>query len=151
MSRTLTDPTAPSDKEASLAREASRAIVKHKAGDKNLRVQIAKAGREITTLELPPAVAKLLMQMLAEIGKGNAVALVPSESEITTQQAAELLNVSRPFVVGLIDKGDLPARMVGNRRRLPLDAVLAYKAVAKARALEALKEITEIDQELGLR
>jgi len=114
-------------------------------------VQIAKAGREITTLELPPAAAKLLMQMLSEMGKGNAVSLVPTESEVTTQQAAELLNVSRPYVIGLVDKGELSARMVGNQRRLPLDAVLTYKAEAKARALEAMKEIAAIDQELGLR
>ena len=151
MTRTYTDPTIPSEKEAGLAREASRAIEKHKAREKNLRVQIAKAGRELTTLELPQAAAKLLMQMLEEMGKGNAVTLVPTESEITTQQAADLLNVSRPYVVGMIDKGELPARMVGNQRRLPLKGVLAYKANNRAKRLDALREITEIDQELGLR
>ena len=75
----------------------------------------------------------------------------PTESEITTQQAADLLNVSRPYLVGLIDKGVLPARMVGNQRRLPLKDVLAYKAHNRATHLGALREMTEIDQELGLR
>ena len=69
---------------------------------------------------------------------------------MTTQQAAELLNVSRPFVVGLIDKGLLPARMVGNQRRLPLKEVLAYKADNRAKRRETLREMTAIDQELGL-
>ncbi len=151
MTRVDTDPTIPSDKEALLAREASRAIEKHKAGDKNLRVQIAKAGREVTTLELPAAAAKLLMQMLEELGKGNAVALVPTQTEITTQQAADLLNVSRPYLVGMIDRGELPARKVGNQRRLPLKDVLAYKADNRAKRLDALREMTEIDQELGLK
>ena len=76
--------------------------------------------------------------------------LVPLESEITTQQAAELLNVSRPFVVGMIDKGTLPARMVGNQRRLPLKDVLAYKAENRAKRRETLRELAAHDQKLGL-
>ena len=151
MSRIDTEPTIPSEKEATLARDAARAIETHKAKEKHLRVQIAKAGREVTTLELPRAAAKLLVQMLEELGKGNAVALIPTESEITTQQAADLLNVSRPYVVGLVEKGELPAHMVGNQRRLPLAAVLTYKAEVRAKVLSAMKEITEIDQELDLR
>jgi excisionase family DNA binding protein len=151
MSRIDTEPTVPSEKEAALARDAARAIETHKAKEKHLRVQIAKGGREVATLELPPAAAKLLVQMLGELGKGNAVALVPMETEITTQQAADLLSVSRPYVVGLVEKGELPARMVGNQRRLPLAALLTYKAEARAKALNAMKEIAEINQDLGLR
>ena len=92
-----------------------------------------------------------IFQLLEELGKGHAVSLVPTESEITTQQAADLLNVSRPFLIGMIDKGELPARMVGNQRRLPLTDVLAYKAANRAKRLEALAEMTKLDQELGLR
>ena len=65
-------------------------------------------------------------------------------------EAAELLHVSRPFVVGLIDKGELAARMVGAHRRLRLDDVLKYKRDSKVRARVALKEMVEISQELGL-
>ena len=150
MARTHTDPTIPSDQDARLAREASRALDQHDAGE-SLRVQVAKGGCEVTTVELPPAASKLIFQMLEEMGKGHAVTLLPTEAEITTQQAAELLNVSRPFLVGMIEKGELPARMVGNQRRLPLADVLAYKAANRAKRLEALREMTEIDQELGLR
>jgi excisionase family DNA binding protein len=78
------------------------------------------------------------------------VTLVPLEAEITTQQAAELLNVSRPFVVGMIDKGTLPARMVGNQRRLPLKDVLAYKAENRAKRRETLRDLAALDQKLGL-
>ena len=81
---------------------------------------------------------------------GHAVTLVPIESEITTQQAADLLNVSRPFVVGLIDQGKLPARMVGPQRRVMLADVLAYKIESKTKARAALREMVAIDQELGL-
>ena len=151
MARLHTDPTIPSDQDALLAREASRTLAKHRVADEDLRVQVNKAGREITTIELPAAATKLLMQMLIEMGKGRAVTLVPSDTEITTQQAADLLNVSRPYVIGLIDKGVLPSRMVGIQRRLPLADVLNYKIETKAKAYEAMKEIAAIDQELGLR
>jgi excisionase family DNA binding protein len=151
MSRTRTEPTVPTDQDALLAREASRALEAHDTAAKGVRLQVAEAGREITTLDLPPAAARLLVQMLKEMGAGNAVTLVPIEAEITTQQAADLLNVSRPYVVGLIDKGVLPTRMVGNQRRVPLRDVLAYKAETRAKALAALEEISAIDQQLGLR
>jgi excisionase family DNA binding protein len=65
-------------------------------------------------------------------------------------QAAELLNVSRPYVVCLIVKGTLPARMVGNHRRLPLQDVLAYKADSRAKRRQTLRELAALDQELGL-
>jgi excisionase family DNA binding protein len=144
------EPTVPSDQDAVRAGELSRAIERHHAGYQALRVQIAAAGHEVTTLDLPPVVAQLLMSILKETAAGHAVTLVPLEAEITTQQAAELLNVSRPYVIGMIDKGTLPARMVGNQRRLPLKDVLAYKADNRAKRRETLREMTALDQELGL-
>lgn len=151
MWRVRGEPTIPTDQEAVLAREVSKALEAHDASGKGVRLQVAEAGREVTTLDLPPAAGRLLLLMLKEMGSGNAVTLVPIEAEITTQQAADLLNVSRPYVVGLIDKGVFPVRMVGNQRRLPLKDVLAYKEETRAKALEALQEISAIDQELGLR
>jgi excisionase family DNA binding protein len=76
--------------------------------------------------------------------------LVPFAEEITTQQAADLLNVSRPFLESMIDKGELPARMVGDQRRLPLKDVLAYRQDNRAKRLGTLKELVAHDQELGL-
>jgi excisionase family DNA binding protein len=77
--------------------------------------------------------------------------VVTGGAEITTQQAADLLNVSHLYFIGMIERGELPARVVGNRRWLPLIDVLAYKTANRAKRLEALREMTEIDQELGLR
>lgn len=104
----------------------------------------------MTTLDLPPVVAGLLMDILKETAAGKAVSLVAIDADVTTQQAATILNVSRPFVVGLIDKGLLPMRMVGNQRRLPLRDVLAYKADNRAKRRETLREMAALDQELGL-
>jgi excisionase family DNA binding protein len=149
MPYTPIEPAIPSDQDTVRARELSRALEQHDAGPKVLRVQIA-AGEEVTTLDLPPVVARLLMNILKETAAGHAVTLVPFEAEITTQQAAALLNVSRPYVVGMIDKGTLPARMVGNQRRLPLKEVLAYKADNRAKRRQTLRELAALDQELGL-
>jgi excisionase family DNA binding protein len=90
------------------------------------------------------------MDALKETAAGKAVSLVAVEAEITTVQAAAILNVSRPFLIGMIDKGILPARMVGNQRRLPLKDVLAYKADNRAKRRAALSELVALDQELGL-
>ena len=73
-----------------------------------------------------------------------------TDPTITTQQAADLLNVSRPYVVGLVEQGKLPARMVGPQRRVRLADVLTYKTESKARVRAALREMVAIDQELGL-
>jgi excisionase family DNA binding protein len=144
------DPIIPSDQDALLARTAQLALERSEALDKALHVQIDAAGRELTTLDLPPVVTRLLMDILKETAAGKAVSLVTVEAEITTHQAATILNVSRPYVIGLIDKGLLPARMVGNQRRLPLRDVLAYKADNRAKRRETLREMAALDQELGL-
>ena len=77
--------------------------------------------------------------------------LASPKTNSSGQQAADLLNVSRPYVVSLIGKGVLPVRMVGNQRRVPLKELLAYKAESTAKAFDALEEMSAIDQELGLR
>jgi excisionase family DNA binding protein len=129
------DPIIPSDQDAALAGRARHAIA---------------AGENLTVGELPPLIALLLMDALKETEAGHALTLVPVETEITTQQAAAILNVSRPFLIGMIDKGILPARMVGNQRRLPLKDVLAYKADNRAKRRAVLSELVALDQELGL-
>ncbi|MGO9545571.1 MAG: excisionase family DNA-binding protein [Rhodomicrobium sp.] len=141
-----TEPTLPSAEEAILARAASRALEEHR-DDPSLRLLVDKG----TALELPQSATDLLLEILKLMAAGNAVSLIPVEAEVTTQQAADLLNVSRPYLVGLIDNGTLPARMVGNQRRLPLADVLTYKADTKAKRRAALAELSALDQELGLR
>ena len=152
MPRAQTDPTIPTAQEAVLAREASRVLDASGAPEGSLRVRLVEPGDDAasTTVELPAAAARLLKELLREMAAGHAVTLVPTEAEITTQQAADLLNVSRPYVVGLIDQGKLPARMVGPQRRVMLADVLAFKAESKAKARAALREMVAIDQELGL-
>lgn len=98
---------------------------------------------------LTPHLAELLNELLSPLAAGKAVQVVPLEREITTQQAAELLNVSRPYLVKLVEAGELPHRKVGPRRRLYLEDVLAYKARLDARRQAALQALADDLQELG--
>ena len=93
------------------ARRRSQPCARHTRQRWHLKMQIVEAGK-CTALDLPPAAAVLLRTQLKEMAAGRAVTIVPTEAEITTGEAAGLLHVSRPFVVGLTDKGELPARMV---------------------------------------
>ena len=149
MTRIDSEPPLISDRDAQLAREASRALDGSAVGQR-LKMQIVEAGEPCPAIELPAAATTLLKTLLKEMAAGRPVTIVPVEAEITTQQAAEILHVSRPFVVALIDNGTLPARMVGSHRRLQLHDVLSYKRASKTKAHKALKEMVAISQDLGL-
>src|ERR1700733_10821003 len=108
MQRNNIDPILPTAQDALRARELRGALEGRNAVSAPLRVQVDDS----IVLDLPPLVARLLMDILEETAAGHAVTVIPVEAEVTTQQAAQLLNVSRPFVFGLIDKGLLASRMV---------------------------------------
>jgi excisionase family DNA binding protein len=150
MSQTHIDPVVPSDQDAMLAKSARIALEGSGALDSALHIQINAAGRETTSLDLPPVVTRLLMDILKQTAAGKAVSLLPIDAEVTTQQAARILNVSRPYLIGMVNKGIFPTRMVGNQRRLPLRDVLAYKTENRAQRRAVLAELVALDQELGL-
>ena len=138
----------PSPAEAAIAKESSRSLAPH-VGSKALKIQV-KNGQQIEELILPSSAAKVLLGILTEMGRGNAVAFAPVQAELTTNQAADLLNVSRPYFVKLLDEGVLPHRMVGTHHRVKLQDVLAYKQEMFEKRSAALDELTALSQELGL-
>ena len=146
-----TNQTIAPDSEALVARTAALALDRHATDAMTMRVQVAEAGREITTLDVPASAIPLIAAVLREMGEGKAVTVLGDDAEITTQEAADLLNVSRTYLVGLIEKGELPARKVGPRRRLMLADVLTYRTETKAKRRDALRELAALDQEFGLR
>jgi excisionase family DNA binding protein len=99
---------------------------------------------------LPVAAVRLLQDLLREMAQGHAISLVPMHAELTTQQAADALNVSRPFLVKLLESGALPHRKVGTHRRIRFDDLMRYKRAIDAQRLMTLKKLTEESENLGL-
>jgi excisionase family DNA binding protein len=100
-------------------------------------------------VELPAAAAEAVRHLLVELASGAAVHVLADDAELTTQEAADLLGISRTYLVRLVDQGKLPAHLVGTHRRLRATDVLAYQARRNAR-LEAVAEITEADVAAGV-
>lgn len=142
------DSTTPTPRDAELARDSRQALSRFLEGDRASSVRIRIAGD--TDVVLPAPALRLLDQILGEMAKGNAVTLVPHHAELTTQQAADVLNVSRPHLVKLLEEGAIPHHKVGTHRRVRLEDVLAYKHAIDAKRLETLRELAELSQELGL-
>jgi excisionase family DNA binding protein len=101
-------------------------------------------------IELPESVQRVVAEVLEHVRRGESVRVIADHQEITTQQAADLLRVSRPYLVGVVDRGEIPSRKVGPRRRLKLADVLLYRELDHARRLEAINAMAAEAQELGL-
>lgn len=101
-------------------------------------------------IDLPNPVKEILEQALNHIAEGKGVAIVPEQTELTTQQAADVLNVSRPFVVNLLENGEMPFRKIGRHRRVLAADVFKYKEISDKKRLSVLAKLTAEAQELGL-
>jgi excisionase family DNA binding protein len=135
----------PSEEDARLAAESSR-ILAVKRPDHALRVQLDD-GRVLT---LPVAAAHLLEHLLTEMAHGNAVTLIPVHAELTTQEAADYLNVSRPYLVRLLEENAIAFHKVGTHRRVRFQDLKAYKDQMDAKREKAMSELVADAQELGL-
>ncbi len=139
----------PTESDVRLARASSQRLSLYVQKNQPLRIT---AGEGLDgTVEIPAAAAALLLRVLNQLAQGHAVTVLPSDTELTTQKAADILGVSRPFVVKEIKENRLPARNVGTRRRITLGDVLAYKKRSDANRQRALDDLAKLDQELGIQ
>lgn len=106
-------------------------------------------GQEVG-VTIPKEAFELLLEVLGQMANGNAVTVVPIHAELSTQQAAELLNVSRPFLIGLLDNGKIPFRLVGAHRRVRLADLTAYQEADERQRRAVLDQLTLDAQKLGL-
>jgi excisionase family DNA binding protein len=140
----------PSAHDMELAVESSRTLgtMTHATGD--LTLTVTGEGGLTGQIRIPASALRLLFAALSEMACGNGVSLLPLNAELTTQQAADILNVSRPYLVGLLEKGEMPFRLVGNQRRVRLREVVTYKARTDIDRRAALNELAQLGQEAGI-
>lgn len=144
------EPVLPSEAEALMASETSRKLVAHLQRDAEMRLRLVEDDTEGETIALPTSAVRLLLDVLEHMARGHAVTLMPVHAELTTQQAAALLGVSRPFLIGLLDKGVIPYGKVGAHRRIRFEDLMAYKRRIDEKRRQSLDALTEQAQELDM-
>ncbi len=143
----------PTPADVALAVESSRQLARIVGNSEDLSQSVSmtlQGSDSPIELSIPVSALRLLGEVLTQMAQGNAVTLIPFRAELTTQQAADLLGVSRPFLVAQVDAGELPSRKVGTHRRVFFKDVLVYKQAMDSKRLEALGELAKQAQELDM-
>ncbi len=104
-------------------------------------------GQEI---EIPNIVTKILYEIITILGTGGSLTIIPMEKELTTQQSADILNVSRPFLVKLLESGDIPYHKTGTHRKIYMKDLISYKDKLNTKRASKISEIIKLSQEYGL-
>lgn len=136
----------PGERDA--ANQLRRVLASQATDERDQTLTVTSEVGETTQVILTPGLSKLLMELLRFIGKGDAVTLVPVGQMLTTQQAADILNVSRPFLISLIDKGEIPHVLTGRHRRIKAEDLFDYKRLRDERREAALCDLAELDADL---
>ena len=137
------------NEESMIAHESSIVLARHVQKGENLKLRVADDEQE-EVIMLPASVVALLLGILRMKANGLGVALTPLHSELTTGQAADLLHVSRPYLVKLLEAGDIPYHKVGKHRRVRREDVMTYKNAIDQRREAILDELVAESQALGL-
>ena len=127
------------------AKLSSRTLSKYANSDR-VRMSLEGSNGVSDELVLPGPVLQVLLDVLSEMGQGNAVSLIPHHQEVSTQEAADLLNVSRPYLVKLLEAGKIPFRKVGSHRRALLVDILSYKDQVDTSRTQSLDKLAGLSQ-----
>ncbi|MBI3681339.1 MAG: helix-turn-helix domain-containing protein [Acidobacteria bacterium] len=150
MPHSVMTPALPSEAEAALAKETSRVLASRLQDADPMQLRIMDDTSPEGTVKLPASAVRLLVRILEEMARGNAVTLIPVHAELTTQEAADMLHISRPSLIRLLDDGKIDYRRVGTHRRVRFEGLMNYKRHADAARRAALAELAAYDQELGI-
>jgi excisionase family DNA binding protein len=142
-----------SEVEAEMAGAATACLVAaldhSKAKAVKVTIEVGDGTGEAPVLLLPPRALRFFADVLRQMAKREPMMLVPQKLELTTQQAAALLNVSRPFVIKEIEAGRLKCRLINRHRRIEFEELMRYKDEQKQRSDGALKRLNDLSQEMG--
>jgi len=139
----------PTSDEIDVAKQSSRTLAKYASVDR-VQMSITGSNGETDEFVLSGHVMQILLDVLSEMSNGNAISLIPHNQEISTQEAANILNVSRPYLVKLLENGEIPFHKVGTHRRVKLQDVISYKQRVDESRHSALDELTELSQSEGM-
>ncbi|HEY3284888.1 MAG TPA: excisionase family DNA-binding protein [Armatimonadota bacterium] len=148
MPQTLIDRALPKEEDRRQAKEAARRLVPLLRETPSVR--LIAADQPEVALTVPIQALRLFAEVLSELAQGNAVTVLPTRAELTTQQAADLLGVSRPYLVRLLQEERIPYRRVGTHRRVLLTGLMEYQKSQEEVAQRNLAELTAQAQELNL-
>ena len=132
-----------------MARVSGQVLSPHVQQKGSLVLTVREAGQD-KPLELPAGAVALLMEILQAIAAGRGVTVIPENAELTSVQAAEVLNVSRPFLIKLLDDNVLPHRKVGKHRRIRMEDVMAYRSKIDRDREAVLDQLARETQELEM-
>jgi excisionase family DNA binding protein len=140
----------PGEVDADLAMRAMRRISEYLASNPDAEpIEVLGEIGDDEALVVPRAVAALLAQVLGFLANGQGVQLLPDSAMLTTQQAADVMNVSRPYLIGLLEANAMPYKMVGTHRRIAFKDLMEYIRQDDQRRRQVLAELTELGEELG--
>lgn len=131
------------------SKQSSRALSKYHSSD-SVFLQISGSDGPHDDIVLPGVVMQMLLDILSEFSKGNAVGVIPHKAEMSTQQAANLLNVSRPHLVKLLERGEISFKKVGSHRRVEFGAIKTYKDKVDRERESTLDELGQLSQDLDM-
>jgi excisionase family DNA binding protein len=140
-------PRIPTQEEIQLAEESSQKLSSFISSTKDVSIQLVHKGKNIEAILIPPLALQLLALILHQMAQGNAVTIMPIHAELTTQEAADLLNVSRPYLVKLLEEGKIPFYKVGTKRRISARDVLSYKKNIDQKRLDILDKLANDAQQ----
>ena len=131
----------PTPRDAAIARSTREALSPYSGMDRPLKLRVRDSEQK-QPIDLPAGAVDLLMHVLEAMAAGQGVTLIPESAELTTVQAAEVLNVSRPFLIKLLDQKAIPHRKVGKHRRIRMEDVMAYKNAIDREREQVLEQLT---------
>jgi excisionase family DNA binding protein len=136
--------------DAALAQAAQRCLMTALDHSRAAKIRLVSDGKSMPSVELPPKALRMVAHMLGLMAQRQPVVLLPQKLELSTQDAAAFLNVSRPFVVKQIDEGRLRCRKVGRHRRILFEDLMAYQHALHEESEIALQALADQAQALGL-
>lgn len=150
--QTANETITPTDQDTEMARSSSQALAPllQENGNSEAHIRLCTADNQGADIALPSSVIRLVLTALQEMAKGHTVTLLPVEKELTTKQAAELMRISRPSLIKMLDEKKLPYRKVGAHRRVRYEDVLYYLDTERARRTKVMEELVAETERLGL-